>query len=521
MAKVERVETSHAQHSFSEEERESFVEHINNTLKNDKHLKDKLPIKQNDSTALFAASSDGILLSKLINDAVPDTIDERVINIPAKNVYQMTENNNLVINSAKAIGCSVVNIGWEDIKEGRPHLILGLIWQIIRIGLLSKITLTNHPELFRLLEEGEEISDLLKLPPEKILLRWFNYHLKNAGHNKLITNFGSDIKDSEAYTILLNQLAPNQCSRAPLQQSDPLKRAEMVLDNADKLECRKFVTARDIVKGNPKLNLAFVANLFNTHPGLEPLTEAEKASLEEWLFASEGTREARVFALWINSLGIEPFVTNLFNDLSDGLVILRVLDVISPGIVDWSKVNQKEPLNKFKKVENCNYAVVLGKQLKFSLVGIGGSDIYDQQPTPILALVWQMMRFHVLSILRGLAGKTGKEVTDQDIIDWANKTARSAGKSSQISSFKDSHLRNSLFLLDVLSGVRPGSIDPELVTPGVEDKEALQNAKYAISLARKFGATIFLLPEDIVEVKPKMILTFVGSVMAVSFQPKQ
>lgn len=40
------------------------------------------------------------------------------------------------------------------------------------------------------------------------------------------------------------------------------------------------------------------------------------------------------------------------------------------------------------------------------------------------------------------------------------------------------------------------------------------NAKYAISVARKLGATIFLLPEDIVEVKPRMILTFIGSLMA-------
>lgn len=94
------------------------------------------------------------------------------------NAFQMTENNNLAVNSAKAIGCSVVNIGSGDIMEAREHLILGLIWQIVRIGLMSKITLNNHPELFRLLEPGEDINDLLKLPPEQILLRWLNYHLK-------------------------------------------------------------------------------------------------------------------------------------------------------------------------------------------------------------------------------------------------------------------------------------------------------------------------------------------------------
>jgi hypothetical protein len=32
------------------------------------------------------------------------------------------------------------------------------------------------------------------------------------------------------------------------------------------------------------------------------------------------------------------------------------------------------------------------------------------------------------------------------------------------------------------------------------------NAKYAISIARKLGATIFALPEDIVEVKSKMVI---------------
>jgi hypothetical protein len=157
---------------------------------------------------LFAACSDGVILCKLINDAVPDTIDERVINLKAKNVYEKTENNNLLINSAKAIGCSVVNIGAADINEGKNYLVLGLIWQIIRIGLLSKISLTSHPEMFRLLEPGEDINDLLKLPPDQILLRWFNYHLKNSGSPKRVSNFSGDIKDSEAYTLLLHQLAP-------------------------------------------------------------------------------------------------------------------------------------------------------------------------------------------------------------------------------------------------------------------------------------------------------------------------
>jgi len=520
MANVTRVTTSTgATHGFADEEKESFVEHINYSLKNDAHLQSYLPIDP-ESMELFERCTDGVLLCKLINDAVPDTIDERVINTQKNmNVYQKTENNNLMINSAKAIGCSVVNIGSQDLIEGRPHLVLGLIWQIIRIGLLSKISLTNHPELFRLLEDGETIEDLLKLPPDQILLRWFNYHLKNAGWHRRVANFSGDIKDSENYTILLNQLS-SQCGKEPLGEPDLTKRAELVLQNADKLDCRQFVHPRDIVKGNPKLNLAFVANLFNKHPGLAPLTDAELAALEEWLFASEGTREARAFALWINSLGIEPFVYNLFEDLRDGLVLLRVFDKINPGCVDWRKVNDKHPLNKFKKVENCNYAIVLGKQLKFSLVGIAGSDIYDGNKTLTLALVWQMMRFHVISTLQSLSAATGKQINDNDIVAWANNKVRSAGKKSKMDSFKDSTLRDGKFLIDLLDSVRPKTVNYELVTPGQSDEDATQNAKYAISVARKIGCTIFCLPEDIVEVKHKMILTLVGSVMAVDLGAK-
>jgi plastin-1 len=69
----------------------------------------------------------------LINDAVKGTIDDRAINKGKLNAFKITENQNLVVNSAKAIGCSVVNIGSQDLVEGKVHLVLGLIWQIIRV----------------------------------------------------------------------------------------------------------------------------------------------------------------------------------------------------------------------------------------------------------------------------------------------------------------------------------------------------------------------------------------------------
>ena len=371
--------TDASQHSFSEEEKVSFSDYINTSLGSDSDLQHVLPLDP-EAMDIFHATKDGILLCKLINEAVPNTIDERAINTKKLNAFKEAENLNLAINSAKAIGCNVVNVGHDDLTSGKQHIILGLVWQIIRIGLLNSINLQNHPELYRLLEDGETMEDFLKLPPDQILLRWVNYHLAAANHPKRINNFGKDVKDSEAFTVLLHQLN-RDCNLDALNESDNVDRAEIMLQQADKLGCRKFVTPRDVAAPNSKLNFAFVANLFNTCPGLAELTEEELADLDLSMFDSEGDREARAFALWINCLGIEPFVRDLFEDLRDGLVLLRVFDTVEPGIVNWKKVNTKVPVMRFKAVENCNYAVVLGKQMKFSLVGIAGSDINDGNRT--------------------------------------------------------------------------------------------------------------------------------------------
>jgi hypothetical protein len=267
--------TSGGSHSYSDFEVEAFRQHINGVLGSDEDLKDVLPIK--DDSALFSVISDGVLLCKLVNASKEGTIDERVINKDKLNEFKKTENHNLAINSAKGIGCQVINIGAGDLLKATPHIVLGLLWQVIKIGLLSEINLKECPELLVLLEEGENIKDMLKKSPEELLKRWFNYQLKQAGSDKRVANFGKDIADSECYAIVLKQITKGKTSTSCLDESDPTKRAEKFLEEADKVEVRKFVDANAIVKGNQKLNLAFVATLFNTYPSLEPVNENDFA----------------------------------------------------------------------------------------------------------------------------------------------------------------------------------------------------------------------------------------------------
>lgn len=47
----------------------------------------------------------------------------------------------------------------------------------------------------------------------------------------------------------------------------------------------------------------------------------------------------------------------------------------------------------------------------------------------------------------------------------------------------------------------------------------MDNAKYAISLARKCGARVYALPEDITEVKQKMVMTVFACLMATDYVP--
>lgn len=272
------------------------------------------------------------------------------------------------------------------------------------------------------------------------------------------------------------------------------------------------MTPTSLVAGNPKLNLAFVAHLFNTHPGLDPITDEDKLEIED--FDAEGEREARVFTLWLNSLDVNPAVNSLFDDLRDGSILLQAYDKVIPGSVNWRHVN-KAPgggeLMRFKAMENTNYAVQLGKDNRFSLVGIQGADITDGQRTLTLAMVWQLMRRDISTTLSALAKRLGKsEISDSEMVKWANDMSRKGGKSSSIRSFKEQSIRNGIFLLDVMNGMKSNYVDYELVAPGRTDDECYMNAKLGISIARKMGATIWLVPEDINNVRSRLVVTFIG-----------
>jgi len=522
-AQLMQVAKGHVVHSFARDECLAMINHINRKLGHDSELAYLLPISTDEVTQLFSASTDGVLLCKLMNLAQPDAVDERAINVHPKNKFHVTENLNLAINAAKGNGLKVVNIGAADLMEAKPHLVLGLIWQMVKMTLLANINLKANPNLIQLLQPGESLETLLKLPPEKLLMRWFNHHLEKAGCSRRLGNWGADLQDSELYAHLLKQIDPDKiASTRILADADPTTRATYIVNQGVRMGAEFKVQPEDIVKANEKLNLGFVAALFNACPGLDPPEEQDLQALAEIPDDDAGdSREERAFRMWINSLGIEQYVNNLFDDVTDGSMVLQTMDHIRPGVVDWSRVN-KAPKQIFKKIENLNYAVDLGKSpFKFSLVGVQGNDIVNGNKKLTLALIWQLMRYHLVAFLESLrkkSGAGGKPLSDADIVSWANETVAAGGAAHTMRDFGDKSLSNGLFLLALLEAIEPRCVDREKVLPGADDEERKLNAKYAISSARKLGCSVFVLWEDIVEVRPKMILSFVAAVMAFALE---
>jgi len=103
--------------------------------------------------------------------------------------------------------------------------------------------------------------------------------------------------------------------------------------------------------------------------------------------------ERKRYINWLNSLKLESVDTieNLENQLSDGVILLKVAELLQSDLVDWKKVNIPA-VNKFKKLTNCNYLLSLCKELNLPVGGIGGRDIMDFNHDLSFGLLFVLMR---------------------------------------------------------------------------------------------------------------------------------
>lgn len=103
------------------------------------------------------------------------------------------------------------------------------------------------------------------------------------------------------------------------------------------------------------------------------------------------------------------------------------------------------------------------------------------------------------------------------MVKWANSLVEDL----KIKNFKDQSIGDGQFLLKLCGAIEPRIINWEIVMKGETDEEKENNAKYICSIARKLGAVVFCVWEDIAKVNYKMILVLVCSLFEISEELKK
>ncbi len=69
------------------------------------------------------------------------------------------------------------------------------------------------------------------------------------------------------------------------------------------------------------------------------------------------------------------------------------------------------------------------------------------------------------------------------------------------------------FYIALCSGIEPRAVDWDIVQAGEDEDQQMNNAKYALSIARKLGATVFCVWEDLAKGNAKWVFIFVASLL--------
>jgi plastin-1 len=300
---------------------------------------------------------------------------------------------------------------------------------------------------------------------------------------------------------------------------EPSRRAGVVVAAAEKIGVHKSAIpgVRDLVSGNEKLALAFLASLFHVENGLKRYLDA-RARDSVLNFHKEDdaevTREERTFRTWMNSLGCQTYCKHLFESLQDGFLLLEIIEKVNPGTVNWKTVNKPPMVSAFKKIENCARVLELAQSgLEVKVVSICGLDLAERKKKATLAIVWQLMRYHSIQMIKSISGD-GTPCSEATVLAWANRQVEASGANIRLARLNDKSVSDCRFLLALLQAVAPKMVDPECIRTGGDAEDKKLNAKYVISLARKLGCVIFLSWDDIMEARQKMLFSLLAAIMA-------
>jgi Ca2+-binding EF-hand superfamily protein len=213
--------------------------------------------------------------------------------------------------------------------------------------------------------------------------------------------------------------------------------------------------------------------------------------------------QKKTFFNWVNGhlrkKGLK--IENLVTDFSDGIKLIKLLEVISNENI---KMPNKKPTIRIMKVENVNAALKFVKEHNVNLVGIGAEEVVDANGKMILGMIWTIiLRFAISDIsVEELSAKEG-------LLLWCQRKTEGY-RNVKVDNFTYS-FQDGLALCALIHKHRPDLIDFD----SLDKNNRIANLALAIRTAEeKLDIPKLFDPEDIADAaKPdeRSILTYVAS----------
>lgn len=557
-------------------------------------IKNYLPIFNN-VYDIICACFDGILLSVMINFINDDLIDLRALHRP-ENKYPISKDQ--VIENLYALKLTISSIDLHEFPDfgvdfdpktddkdnfcwyNPVHTvdIMLLIMMHAYMGMMNKkINIHKYPELFRLCQKREEKKAAQKTSAKEWLNRWIVFirkpvikrhgrNLSKSGTTDLFSSIDLGKYHSPASSVNISwdqiKIEPDDDeAKGDFKYVWDTDRdfTEDIVKIEQKLRVKikqinTIVNESDVNdKRNYLLQLLYISDLFAHDNKIEKLNGSESKQMMDYL--KKRARDDESLMAWINSFKIMDsnsdfqYVENLGDDISDGVIIMNILESLKPGCIDWKGKGIRQSCDirhKFDKLANCNYLKqVCDTQFSdvFRLVGLGGNDIVDQHPKLVRSLLLQIQRHHSTKEMAKILFKK-KAVTDEELLTWMNNRLKlykqmvaamnkmhnndvfMAGNNIKmkrivtITSFDDKRaISDCLNFINVVSSINPRWIDYSSVLDekecnGSNSNKQILNAKYLITIMRRLGCdNIFITPRELVDCEHRAVLAMSTAIM--------
>lgn len=254
-----------------------ILDHVNLLLADNYKVAGWLPLTLTgeDEHAFYNAVKNGILLSELISHLVPTAIKTEKLHTdfsnPNKKLFFMLENQGKVLAAAQKIGCRLVNLSASDMVEGRGYLVLSVIWQILKNGMITRV-LNAAPAKTAVstdcvpLGEAEvpsddPIFDTSVDEADLALIRLISAAIRPISSN--VRRVALLLEDTELMCEIFQQAGAQQELIEDFENiEEPMERAKAIVKIGKVLlGDHSLIEIKDILNGNSEMIIIFLATL--------------------------------------------------------------------------------------------------------------------------------------------------------------------------------------------------------------------------------------------------------------------